>query len=385
MEYHGEVTLLKEEQMRNVTIDRFRHGELSRAEAALKLNVSERQVSRITKKVKEKGIAGIKHGNCGKVPWNKLDQNLLDQYVKLYKEKYFRFNYLHAYEMIQIHEGLSGVSYDSFRKACRKAGIGKTKKRRPSKVRLVRERFAEEGYMWQMDGSPEKWNLKDKWSLVALIDDATSRIPNASLEPSETTWSCMNVVRKAIEEHGRPEFILTDNAGWSSSSCKRRQFSQFERACRELDITVITTSSPQSKGRIERLNRTMQDRLIPELDLYGIKKRKDANRYLNQCFIPDWNSRFTVTPKSKTNRYRPLPDHINLDDIFCIKTKRIVNRNHTICYQNKIYQIKPQHSLRGKEIEVLQYQDNSISVKYGDTKIECTEIKPQKRVWRKSS
>jgi hypothetical protein len=102
--------------------------------------------------------------------------------------------------MIQAQNGLSGVSYDSFRKVCRKKSIGKSKTRRTSKVRLAGERFTEEGYMWQMDGSPEKWKLIDQWSLVAFIDDATSKIPNTSLEPSETTWSCMNVVREALEE-----------------------------------------------------------------------------------------------------------------------------------------------------------------------------------------
>ena len=178
MEYHGGVTMSKVEQSRYITIERYRRGELSRTEAALKLNLSERQVTRIVKKVREEGITGIKHGNCGQVPWNKLDQTLIDQFVQLYKDRYFRFNYSHAYEMIQAQNGLSGVSYDSFRKACRKKGIGKSKTRRTSKVRLARERFAEEGYMWQMDGSPEKWNLKDQWSLVALIDDATSKIPN---------------------------------------------------------------------------------------------------------------------------------------------------------------------------------------------------------------
>ena len=128
MGYHGGVTMSKVEQLHYVTIERYRRGELIRIEADPKINLSERQVIRIVKKVREKGITGIKHGNSGQVSWNNLDQTLIDQFVQLYKDRYLRFNYSPAYEMIQAQNGLSGVSYDSFRKVSVKKVLEKVRK-----------------------------------------------------------------------------------------------------------------------------------------------------------------------------------------------------------------------------------------------------------------
>ena len=385
MKYQGAVTLSKKEHLRYAIIEKYRAGDYSRKEAALKLNLSERQIARLAKQVREGGFKGVIHGNTGKIPINKIPDNVVEEFVELYEKKYSKFNYSHALEMIALHEERTEVNYTRFRKACRKKGIGKVKKRRTSKARIQRERYAEEGYMWQLDGSPEKWDGEETSSLIALIDDATSKVPGASLSPTETTWACMNVVRKAIEKNGRPEFILTDRAGWSEgSSRKRMHFSQFERACRELDITVIATPSPESKGRIERLNRTFQERLIPELDLYGIRGLKDCNRYIDQAFIPDWNQRFTVEARESTTRYRPLDKNSDLKDIFCIKERRIVNRDHTISFKNKRYKITPEkgEKYKGKEVIVHEYEDESISIFYGTKKLNSEIIKLPKRVWK---
>ncbi len=384
MQYQGAVTLSKDEQRIFTVVQKFRNGLYSRVEAALKLNLSIRQISRIAKKLREQGIHGVKHGNCGKPACNKVPEDLVTKYVNLYKEKYFKFNYAHALETMAMNEELMKLSYTKFRKACRSVGIGKVKKRRTSKSRLARERHAEEGYMWQLDGSPELWDGREMTTLIGLIDDATSKIPGGGLHPSETTWACMNEVRKAIGRNGCPEFILTDKAGWSEGSGRKRQhFSQFERACLQLDITVIATPSPESKGRIERLNRTFQDRLIPELDLYGITGLKDSNRYLEQVFIPGWNEKFTVEPQKKTTRYRPVPKHIDLREVFCIHEERIVNRDHSVCYDGKKYLIQPNpgKNYKGKNVTVHEYEDKTISIFYGQNKLISKEMLVPKRNW----
>jgi transposase-like protein len=290
--------------------------------------------------------------------------------------------------MMAMLEDMKKLSYTRFRKACRKVGLGKVKKRRTSKARIARERHAEEGYMWQLDGSPEVWFGDEVNCLVALIDDATSKIPNAELHPTETTWACMKVVMKAILKYGRPEFILTDKAGWSEGSGrKRRHFSQFERACRELDITVIATPSAESKGRVERLNRTFQDRLIPELDLFKIKKLIDSNRYIDQVFIPALNEKFSVEASKITTRYRPVEKHLDLAEIFCLKHDRAVNRDHTVSYNNERYKIFPEpgKTYKGKQIKVHEYEDKTISLFYGSKKLDIQKIAKLKRVWEKSA
>lgn len=387
MEYQGAITLSKDEQRRFMVIEKFRSGLYSRIEASAKLNLSLRQISRLAKKVRERGITGIKHGNCGNSAWNSVPQELIDQHVELYEKKYSKFNYSHALEMIRSLEELVKMSYTIFRKACRFKGIGKVKKRRTSKARVARERYAEEGYMWQMDGSPELWDGKTETCLVALIDDATSKIPFAALSPTETTWACMNVVKEAIRRHGKPEFILTDKAGWSEGSGRKRQhFSQFERACLQLDVTVIATPSAESKGRIERLNRTFQDRLIPELDLFGITGNKDCNRYIDQVFIPGWDEKFVVEAKNQTTRYRPIESHIDLNEIFCIQHDRVVNRDHTIFYNGKKHVIWPAEgkSYKGKSVTVHQYEDQTISIFYGTKKLMSEAMIAPKRVWNRA-
>ena len=118
-------------------------------------------------------------------------------------------------------------------------------------------------------------------------------------------------------------------------------FSQFVRACKELGIKVLTTPSPEAKGRGERFNRTAQDRIIPELDLYDIKVMLDANRYLEHVFLPWFRENCSVLPLSQATRYKPVPTGLNLDDIFCLKESRSVNRDHTISYYNDRYRIQP--------------------------------------------
>lgn len=386
LEYQGAVTLSKDEQRKFIVIEKYRNGTYSRREAAHKLGRSERQITRMAKKVRDKGFRGILHGNVGKIPWNKISEEFVQRYVDLYRSKYSKFNYSHALEMMALHEEMENLSYTKFRKACREQGLGKVRKRRTRKARVARERFAEEGYMWQLDGSPEAWDGKDTTSLIALIDDATSKVPNAKLYPSETTWACMNVVREAISRYGKPEFILTDMAGWSSSNGRKRvHFSQFERACLELDISVIATPTAESKGRVERLNRTFQDRLIPELDLYNIKGLKDCNRYLKQVFIPSWNKKFTVEPANPKGRYRKLEAHEELKEIFCLKSTRVVNRDHTVQYGARRYRIRPDQGAyyKGREVSVHEYEDKSISIYYGSKKLSIELLKKPKSTWEK--
>ncbi len=139
------------------------------------------------------------------------------------------------------------VSYGLFRRWCREAGIGKFKRRRASRARLRRERMANRGFMLQLDGSEHRWNGKDIWTKISIIDDADSKVLFSRFFKSETTFGCMYVLRRVIEDYGVPEFILTDRAGWSLGSAKRQNFSQFIRACESLGIRVIAANSAEGK------------------------------------------------------------------------------------------------------------------------------------------
>ena len=377
----GGIILSTRESIRLGLLDDFRTGKRTRSEVAVLLGITERSVSRIVKKLRDKGPLGVKHGNYGKLPVNKRSQSEREAALELVRTKYRDFNLAHCFEYLVRDHGIS-CCYDTFRKWCRLAGLGKHRKRRASKARLMRERMSGEGIMLQMDGSHHKWNGKDEWCLIAGIDDATSTMPGAKFFPGETTWGCFTVLRSIIERFGIPEILYTDCAGWAGGGEKRRHFSQFVRACEELGIRLITTSSPESKGRIERAFRTLQDRLIPELALASITTMTDANRYLEQVFLPTyWNARLTVVPRDNKPKYRPLAPHQDLGEILCFKQWRKVNRDHTVSLDAAIYQLYPEDigSIRGKEVIAHIQQDGHVEWYYGHRRIRSERKKKAAR------
>jgi len=364
-------------------IEDFRSGRTTRAKAALLLGITEKSVSRKAKRLREEGATGLKHRNHGKAPANRSCESIRTQAIDLAITKYFDFNIAHCFDKLVAEHGLL-VCYATFHAWCRKAGIKQGKRRRPSKARLYRERMANEGLMLQMDGSPHRWNGKDEWCLIGLIDDATSDMPAARFYPTETTWGCMNTLRLVIERKGVPEILYTDEAGWAGGGDKRRFFSQFVRACEELGIRVITTPSPESKGRIERAWRTIQGRLVPELRLNEIHSMIDANRYLDQVFLPSyWKERLTVTARDSTCRYQRLQPHLNLDRILCMKYWRQVRRDHTLSFEGRKFKIlAPQlGSLAGKDVSVHVDEQGAITWLYGHIVLEVAVIKRPQRQW----
>jgi transposase len=379
----GGIFMSKNEAVALRILEDFRTGLISRKEASNLLGCSERAVTRRVRKIRLKGLVGIKHGNYQRPARNHIDDAKRKQMLLLAKETYFDFNMVHCLEKLKERHLLS-VSYATFHGWCRKEGIGKHKRRRTGKARVCRERMACEGLLLQMDGSHHKWNGKDEWCLIAMIDDATSEIPAGKFFESETTIGCMKVLRAVIEAKGVPQMIYTDMAGWAGGGEKRRGFSQFVRACGELGIRVITTSSAESKGRIERAWRTAQDRLIPELRLAGISSMLDANRYLDQVYIPKyWHIQNTVVARDETSRYRPLKACENLDEILCIKHMRQIYGDHTVQFENHTYRVKDRQygSLKKKDVTVHVYENGSLALYLGHIKLDHELVTKPKRRW----
>lgn len=365
-------------------LEDFRSGRLTRKEAALKLGISERSVTRKATRIREGGLAGLAHGNATRPPCNRSPDELRHRVVSLLRDVYFDFNLAHARDKLLAEHGIK-VSYGTLHAWARQEGVGRgRRKRRTSRARVHRERMANEGLLLQMDGSHHRWNGTDEWCLIAMIDDATSDIPYAEFFPGETTLACMKVLRQVVEKKGIPDIIYTDEAGWADRSGKRQQFSQFKRVCEELGIRLITTRSPEAKGRIERAWRTCQDRLVPEFRLAGIKRMLDANRYLHQVFLPSyWRERLTVQARSPTTRYQPVPVHMNLDQIFCLKYERQVASDNTISYDNQRYRIVDDRfrSLRKKAVTVHCREAEDPEFFYGHLKLKTERIVLPKRRW----
>jgi transposase len=355
----------------------FRHamnvieGRLSIVEFSTIIDKSYRQAQRIIKKVKEKSILGVIHGNTGKAPVNKTCPLLMKESLDLLKEDYSDFNLLHFVETIQSKEGIE-VGYSSLYRQARKKNLIKQQKRRSSKTHKSRPRLPREGMLIQFDGSEHQWFGNTTCDLIAGIDDATGKIVNAEFFIGETSLHSMTVIQGIIEEHGVPEAFYMDEASIFGKR-ERDWNSQIARAFESLGIKLILASSPQAKGRVERLFRTLQDRLIAELNFVQISNINDANKYLKEVFIPAFNKKFSHPPREATSCFseQKIP---NLELILCRKEKRKITPGNTFSYKGMKYLLKENRDYRFRTININTHQNMSVSYDIMGKKVSVEEI-----------
>jgi len=376
----GGIWMKKQDQLVFDTVTQFLAGKVTRKQAAVLLNRRERTISRIARRIEARGVLGVTHGNRGRAAHNRTPSEVKSQTMRLMKARYFDFNLTHALEKLRAEHGIE-VSHDTLRRWCHEGGLVKRAKRRRAKIRRHRDRMASEGMLLQLDGSPFAYNGRDTWTLIAAIDDATSDIPYAEFFLSEDTLSCMTVLQKIIEAKGLPYAIYTDQAGWLAGH-KRAQFTQFQRACEELDIRLIAASSPQAKGRIERAWDTFQDRIVPEMRLRKILRMPSANTYLQEHFLPGyWRKNNVVMAREREQAYRPLDKRIALNEVLCFKEWRTVLADNTLSYNGKLYRLDcpTKHSLWKQKIELRTYQDLTQRAFFADRPVTLTLVTQPQR------
>ena len=292
--------------------------------------------------------------------------------MDLIKEKYEDFGPTLAHEKLtEIHH--LRISRESVRKIMIENGIWKTKKLKPIKVHQLRERKACIGELVQIDGSDHDWfeGRAPKCTLLVFIDDATGRLMEMRFVPAETTFAYFAATRRYLERHGKPIAFYSDQHGIFRVNQERplgnsSGLTQFGRALQELDIQVICASTPQAKGRVERANQTLQDRLIKELRLFGISDMDTANAFL-PAYCQDYNNRFAVVPRSNIDLHRPLSPQQNLDLIFSRQITRTISRNLTVQFENVVYQIhtsRPHYALRKAKVLICKNDQNIVSILY---------------------
>ncbi len=268
------------------------------------------------------------------------------------------------------------------------ADLWKGKKRRSSKVYQQRERREALGELVQMDGSPHAWfeNRAESCCLLVMIDDATGNVLGLGFEPAETTQGYFQLFKTYIKKHGRPLACYHDKHGIFQVNTKEpvsgSGLTQFGRAMKELGIESISANTPQAKGRVERVNKTLQDRLVKELRLQGISDLNSANAFLPK-FMQDFNQKFTVSPRSETNAHRQtLPDEKTLDLIFSEQHSRKISKNLEVSFQNRIYQIKtdtPSYTMRGADVTVCRDLNDGISLLYKGKMLSYTVHEKRKK------
>ena len=368
------ITMNSRAQLTVDVISRVAEHKMTIANAAKLLNKSKRTIERYLQRYRQLGIQFIIHGNTGHEPANKISDSLKHQVQQLIRDKYYDVNLLHLGELLLSNENIS-VKRETLRQWAHDIHHVKRAKRRRSRVCKRRERMGSPGLLLQMDGSTHRWFGNKKSCLIAIIDDANSDI-HAEFFSSETTIGSLKVMRAFIEKHGLFKALYVDRAGIFGGP-KRCNFSQMQRACEELGIEIIFANSPQGKGRIERAFDTLQDRLVPELRLNNITDMANANRYLEQVFIPQyWHQQIVVKARDDTVEYTPLPEHLALDEICIIKEYRKIRNDHTFSYNNKFYFIESaiKHSIAQQKIELRKTSHGQFDAWFAGRKLMVSEV-----------
>jgi hypothetical protein len=356
--------------------------QIKNTQAAILLGYHPVHISRLKKKIVASGIQGILRP---KLPSNrKLPDSLKERIKNLYQQLYYDFNIRHFNDkLLEVHE--IKLSYETVRQILVSAKIHAPKKKKI--VHRQRRRMPRAGLLIQMDSSEHNWLplIKEKWSLTATIDDATSKVPFAKFYPSDGVFNNMEVIRKTIEKEGLFAALYTDKASHFTTTrygglhvkvAQEQDDTQIERALEEIGITFIGANSPQAKGRIERLFRTFQDRLIKELRLNNIKNYHQANKFLQDYFIDYHNKQFAKIQGVESS-YKALPKESNLDLIFCKKYQRTVNFDNTIQVQGAVIQIPPSKyrlSFAKCVVDVCLLESNVVHVVYKNQLIHSAKL-----------
>lgn len=333
---------------------------LSITEFSFLIEKSYRQSQRIIKKVENLGELGVIHGNTARPPINKSDQELLSEVHLLHKNKYFDFNLTHFFEHLQEKESISGFSYSTLYRYSKPKGMIKNIKRRSKRKFSTRPRLPKEGMLIQFDGSEHLWFGGFKSDLIAGIDDATGKIIAAEFFIGETSLHSMKVIKDITMANGVPEAFYMDEAAIYGKIDRDWQ-SQIKRALEDINSKLIIATSPQAKGRVERLFRTLQDRLIAEFRLLDIKTVPQANNYLQTVFIPMFNKKFSVDARVSEKAYTPLNIHENYELIFCRKESRKITAGNTFSHKATTYLLKANKNYAYRTVYINSHYDGRVT------------------------
>ena len=341
-----DVRMSKKEIRYSEVISHVVVGEMRQKQASEILGLSLRQVKRLCKRFRADGIAGLIHRNRGRSSNNKILEHKKTTILGLIKEHYRDFGPQLIHEqLIETHD--ITVSSEWIRLLMIEKGLWKPKKVRNVAIHQRRPRRERTGELIQVDGSYHKWfeDRGPKCCLLVAIDDATSELCELQFVDHETTADYMNLMKKYIKRRGLPVALYSDRLNvFRGKNC------QFKRSLEDIDIALINANTPQAKGRVERANGTLQDRLIKLMRLKNISTMKEGNEYLEEYMVSH-NERFSRSANNLETAHREFSEDIRLDLIFCVKEKRKVSKDHTVHFMNRTYSLDSsgeKHRLRGK-------------------------------------
>ena len=325
-------------------------GFITVAEAASALGLSERQVQRLKKKVRESGPAAIVHKNSLRVPHNAIPEEVKNRIISLKKSGvYESANFCHFRELLSEHHEID-VGYATLHAILTEADIESPKKRRRFKPHRRRKRRPQAGLLLQTDAAPFPWFKGDRkqYSIHGAIDDATSQITALYMCKNECLHGYFEMLRQTISNYGIPLSMYADRHTIFQSPNKEKAVidsslavndTQFGRCLKELDIELIPARSPQAKGRIERLWETLQSRLPVEFALRGISTIDEANEFL-ASYIYAFNSEFAVEPSHADSMFHKPSEGMNIGYVLCVKEERTVDAGGVFSFHNRSFKVE---------------------------------------------
>lgn len=386
--------------------------------AALLLGCTRRHINRMLKGYREHGKEFFVHGNKGRQPSTAIPNAIRSVVIDLYRTKYYGANFEHYSELLEKHEGIH-ISTSSVSAILESAYILSPKATRAKKKRMKKElearkkcaksqkeadsiqanlvavedahsrrpRCAYFGELEQMDATPYEWVPGQIWHLHLAVDDAAGRITGAWFDTQETLDGYYHVFHQILTRYGIPYKFLTDRRTVfaykkkNSPSTDEDTYTQFAYACKQLGVLLESSSVPQAKGRVERLNQTLQSRLPVELRLAGITTIEAANEFLNS-YIKEFNAKFSLPLNGIKSVFETQPENEKINLILAVLDERTVDCGHCIQFQRSHYRMLDArglqvHYCKGTKVMVIQAYDKALYCCVNDKDIYALEKVPE--------
>ena len=362
----------KKELDRVAIMDRIAERRLSQREAAEMLGLSARHVGRLYRAYKRDGPGALASKKRGRTSNRKQPESFRQRALALVRKHYHDFGPTLACEKLCEHHDLV-VSVETLRLWMIQAEIWVPRSLRAKRSYQPRERRACLGELVQIDGSKHQWfeDRADPCALLVYIDDATGALMELRFARSEATFDYFEATRSYLHRYGKPVAFYSDRHSVFHVNARDKArrgagLSQFGRALVELNIDIICANSPQAKGRVERANGTVQDRLVKELRLAGVSNMEQAAPVL-ESFREDYNRRFARLPRNPRDAHRPLAEHEDLLEIFTLQCQRRVTSELIVHYKRSVYVIDDDvrnRKLRGSRVTVCEYENGEVVLLY---------------------
>lgn len=354
-------------------------GKRTGKEASEVLELSERQIWRLVNKIKNGGPEAIKHGNSNRTPKNKIPQEIVDKIIKLKKSyNYEKANFSHFRDLLEERENIK-ISYSTLYNIMKNNGFISKNKHKDRIIHRRRKRKQHEGDLVQADGTPFAW-FEDGilYSIHGFIDDATGKIYGLYMTKNECLLGYLEALRYMLKNFGIPKVLYPDKYSVffpvknqkvtleEELQGKLTPTTQFMNIVSTLGIKMYPASTSQAKGRIERLWKTLQDRLITEFRINNIKTPEQANEFFIK-YIPKYNKRFSVKPENDESHLSKVPSYINLDLLLSAKFTRVIDNAGSFTIKGQKFQIINNKILPNTKVDIYINKKNGIIVFHNDT------------------